>query len=93
MSFRRLKGNAELHLWLSRIIDDLDPTDFSANELFSEFGATDVKPEERLTYNTEGYIRAQVARLLADEHIEKIAKGRYQVTDSGQAFRDKFYPS
>ena len=90
--FKRTQLDAEsaMHLWLSRIIDDLNPDDFSITELIDEFGAEIFSPKHEGYYNDEGYLRGQIAKLLKHEYIEKIAKGRYQVTDAGRAFRDSF---
>ncbi len=89
MSRKPRKANREMHLWLSRIIDDLSPTDFSVRELIDEFGAATVTEEEKSYLNGEKHIRAQLAQLVESEFVEKIAKGRYAVTEAGTAFRDR----
>jgi hypothetical protein len=86
----KLTPEDDLRFWLSRIIDDLDPNDFSSSELVAEFGAaTGSMGESTDDYNGEKYIRNRLARLVAKGFVAKIAKGRYQVTDSGTKFRNE----
>lgn len=86
----KLKREKDMHLWLARIIDDLDPEDFSATELIAEFGAADGSMSGSTdNYNGERYIRNRIALLLDNSFVEKIAKGRYRVTENGKNFRDE----
>lgn len=89
MSRVRLSEKTPMHLWLSRIIDDLNPDDFSVKELIDEFGAEIFSPQEKLSYNGEKHIRAVVSALDRNEYIEKMAKGRFSVTDKGRKYRDQ----
>ena len=79
----KMTKEVEQALWLARIIDDLNPDDFGSKEFVQEFASLGRED------NDEKYVRKALSGLVNMTFVEKIAQGRYRVTDAGRQFRDR----
>lgn len=79
------KISQELHWWLARMVDDLDPESFRVAELVGEFGT--YCPQygyPNAVPGSEKSIRSRISRLIELGYVERFARGQYRVTDAGR---------